>query len=82
MPDRVFINLDGLINSSAYFESLKEDRANDYLEAAGLKYVYGEEQVLLDSDPYRWVFTDHIKLLNQTTSQFNFYQYCSEICSQ
>jgi len=80
MPDRVFINLDGLINSSAYFESLKDDRANEYLASAGLDYVYGEELVLLDSDPYRWVFTDHLKLLNRTTSQFNFYQYCSGVC--
>lgn len=80
MPDRVFINLDGLINSSAYFESLKNDRAGEYLSAAGMDYVYGEEQVLLDSDPYRWVFTDHLRLISRPTSQFSFYQYCTQIC--
>lgn len=80
MPDRVFINLDGLINSSGYFESLKNDQANEYLSAAGLDYVYGEEQVLLDSDPYRWVFTDHLRLISQPASQFSFYQYCDQAC--
>ncbi len=80
MPDRVFINLDGLINSSTYFESLKDDKADQYLSAVGMKYVYGEAQVLLDSDPYRWVFTDHLKLLSTTPSRFNFYQYCASTC--
>jgi hypothetical protein len=80
MPDRVFINLDGLINSEDYFESLKNDRSNEYLTAAGVKYIYGEEEVLLGSDPYRWVFTDHIRLLQASPSQFNLYQYCSDIC--
>ena len=80
MPDRVFINLDGLINSTAYFKSLKEDRANEYLTAAGMEYVYGEEQVLLDSDPYRWIFTDHLELITTTSSDFNFYRYCDNTC--
>jgi len=82
MPDRTFINLDGLINSSQYFESLREDHADEYLSQAGLDYVYGEELVLLDSDPYRWVFSDHLKLISHTSSQFSLYEFCGGGCDK
>ncbi|BBB49000.1 nucleoside-diphosphate sugar epimerase/dehydratase [Pelolinea submarina] len=79
MTDRIFVNLDGLINSPAYFESIKNDKANDYLNSIGMKYIYGEKQVLLDSDPYRWFFTDHLQYIG-SSSMFNLYRYCSEVC--
>ena len=79
MPDRTFVNLDGLINNAEYFESLKNNQANEYLASIGLDYIYGEEPVLLDSDPYRWIFTDRLKWIG-SSSFFNLYQYCSEGC--
>ena len=79
MSDRIFVNLDGLINSPAYFQSMQDDKTNDYLDRIGLKFIYGEEQVLLDSDPYRWFFTDHLEYIG-SSSMFNLYRYCSEVC--
>ncbi|MDK2982112.1 MAG: hypothetical protein PWQ55_2459 [Chloroflexota bacterium] len=79
MPDRVFVNLDGLINSPAYFESMQDGGTNDYLAAIGMQYIYGEEQVLLDSDPYRWFFTDHLQYIG-SSSMFNLYHYCTDAC--
>lgn len=79
VPDRKIVNLDGLINSAEYFEKLKSDQANDYLKDIGVKYIYGEEAVLLDSDPYRWIFTDHIRYKAQGPF-FSIYDYCEEPC--
>ena len=79
MTDRIFVNLDGLINSADYFESLQNDQGNAYLESIGLDYVYGEELILLDSDPYRWVFTDHLSYIG-SSSFFNLYRYCQGGC--
>ncbi|MDO9545440.1 MAG: hypothetical protein Q7J07_01660 [Pelolinea sp.] len=58
VPDRTILNLDGLINSADYFSKLKDGKITEYLIENNVKYIYGEELVLLDSDPYRWVFTD------------------------
>lgn len=79
MPDRTFINLDGLINSPAYFETMKMGNAQDYLRNAGMQFVYGEEQVLLDSDPYRWYFTNRLDLIH-SSSFFNLYRFCADTC--
>jgi hypothetical protein len=79
IPDRKIVNLDGLINSAEYFEKLKSDQANNYLEDIGVKYIYGEEPVLLDSDPYRWIFTDHIRFKAKGPF-FSIYDYCVEKC--
>jgi len=79
VPDRKIVNLDGLINSAEYFEKLRTDQAKNYLEDIGVKYIYGEEPVLLDSDPYRWIFTDHIRFKAQGPF-FSIYDYCVEIC--
>jgi hypothetical protein len=79
VPDRNIVNLDGLINSAEYFEKLRSDQANNYLEDIGVKYIYGEEPVLLDSDPYRWMFTDHLRFKAQGPF-FALYEYCVEKC--
>ena len=79
VPDRKIVNLDGLINSAEYFERLRSDQARNYLEEIGVKYIYGEEPVLLDSDPYRWIFTDHIRFKAQGPF-FSIYDYCVEVC--
>ncbi len=79
MPDRTFINLDGLINSPAYFEAVKTGNAQDYLRNAGMQFVYGEEQVLLDSDPYRWIFTDRLAQIHHSEF-FNLYRFCPDTC--
>jgi len=50
--DRIIVNMDGLINSPAYFEALKAGQANDYLENIGLDYVFANSG-MLDGVPYR-----------------------------
>ena len=66
--DRTVVNLDGLINSAEYFEAMKNGTAYIFLEKLGLQYVYGSEYVLLDSDPYRWIFTDRLEFIEKGPS--------------
>jgi hypothetical protein len=74
IPDRTIINLDGLINSADYFRKLQNGETTEYLVENNVKYIYGEELVLLDSDPYRWIFTDTLTVLEKG-SYFNLYAY-------
>ena len=74
IPDRTIINLDGLINSADYFRKLQDGETTEYLIENNVKYIYGEELVLLDSDPYRWIFTSTLTVLKKG-SYFNLYAY-------
>ena len=65
VPDRTILNLDGLINSADYFRKLQDGETTEYLVENNVKYIYGEELVLLDSDPYRWIFTDTLTVLEK-----------------
>ncbi len=52
IQDRTIVNMDGLINSPAYFEMLKLGEANTYLENIGLDYVFANPGMLV-AVPYR-----------------------------
>jgi len=79
IPDRTFVNLDGLINSPAYFDLMKSNRTDLYFDEINLNYVYGDEKILLDSDPYRWMFTDKLRMIAPGPS-FWLYEYCGDGC--
>jgi hypothetical protein len=49
---RSIVNIDGLINSPAYFEALKAGQANDYLVRLGVDYIFANPEIL-KSAPYR-----------------------------
>lgn len=63
--DRIIVNLDGLINSYAYFTALKESRAAEYLASIKLNYVYGKAVILTETDPYQDIFKDRLKKLTR-----------------
>ena len=79
IPDRTFVNLDGLINSPAYFDLMKSNRTDLYFDEINLNYVYGDGKILLDSDPYRWMFTDKLRMIAPGPS-FWLYEYCGDGC--
>lgn len=74
IEDRTIVNLDGLINGSEYYEQLQNAQANQYLDTIGLDYVYAAEPMILDSDPYGWIFTGRLTFI-QENGDFNFYRY-------
>jgi hypothetical protein len=59
--DRTIVNLDGLMNSTRYFNLMKTCQASVYLDEIGLKYVYGTGYMLTESDPYRCNLGPHLK---------------------
>ena len=54
--DRTIVNLDGLINSVEYFRLLRQFESDEYLDRIGLDYVFGNEYIVTESDPYGKVF--------------------------
>jgi hypothetical protein len=61
--DRTIVNMDGLINSYAYFESLQKRTGGEYLQAIGLDYVLANP-VILDQQPYKGQFNEYMEPLN------------------
>jgi hypothetical protein len=49
---RTIVNLDGLMNTAAYFRALKDGTASQYLDRIGLNYIFAGENVITNSDPY------------------------------
>ncbi len=47
------MNLDGLVNGQEYFDYLKNGSASKYLEQNNVMYVYGNQYILLQTDPYQ-----------------------------
>jgi hypothetical protein len=54
---RTIVNMDGLINSYAYFEALKNNTGGKYLAQKGLGYVFANKYIITSSMPYRYQFS-------------------------
>ncbi len=52
IKDRTIVNMDGLINSYDYYKAQREERAGEFLADMGMSYVFANETVLLDTEPY------------------------------
>jgi hypothetical protein len=61
--DRTIINMDGLINSYAYFQALQTRTGGEYLQNLGLDYVLANP-VILDQQPYKGQFNAYLEPLN------------------
>ncbi|OQX64972.1 MAG: hypothetical protein B5M51_02085 [Anaerolinea sp. 4484_236] len=59
IADRTIVNMDGLINSYAYFQALQSGRAGEYLAEMGLDYVF-VNPALLENIPYKGQFADRL----------------------
>lgn len=81
IEDRTVVNLDGLINGSEYYEQLKNAEAYRYLDEIGLDYVYAAESMILDSDPYGWIFNGRLTYMDKN-GNFNYYRYIPDIQQQ
>lgn len=52
IKDRTVVNMDGLINSYAYFQAMQDGRAGRYLKKMGMTYVFGSYYILTETMPY------------------------------
>ena len=71
------INVDGLINSKEYFNSLKTGTADRFLSDMNLDYVFGNSYMLLETDPYQGIFSGRIEPIGMIhgLSSFTLYHY-------
>jgi hypothetical protein len=60
--DRTIVNMDGLINSYAYFQALQTRTGGEYLQNMDLDYVLANP-VILDQQPYKGQFNDYLEPL-------------------
>jgi hypothetical protein len=58
--DRTIVNMDGLVNSMEYFDLMQQRQAYLLFDQIGLDYVFGNADILLNSDPYRWFFPNRL----------------------
>ncbi|MCW5875469.1 MAG: hypothetical protein KIS85_01185 [Anaerolineales bacterium] len=49
---RTIVNMDGLMNTVEYFHALQEGRGADYLVELGVDYIFGNEYILTETNPY------------------------------
>ncbi len=61
IKDRTIVNMDGLINSYPYFQALQANQAGDYLEKIGMKYIFANPDILLETAPYNTQFQGRIQ---------------------
>jgi len=61
--DRTIVNMDGLINSYAYFQALQTQEGGQYLQNIGLDYVLANP-VILDQQPYKGQFNEYLEPRN------------------
>ncbi len=54
---RTIVNMDGLINSYAYFQAMQANRGGAYLAERGLNYIFANPYIITSSMPYRQQFT-------------------------
>ncbi|WP_322509651.1 hypothetical protein [Anaerolinea sp.] len=71
---RTVINLDGLINSYAYFQSLKDNRGREFLDRLGLDYVFGASGVIEQSAPYYTLLAERLEPVGEFEG-FRLYRY-------
>lgn len=62
IQDRTIVNMDGLINSYAYFQALQAHTGGEYLQNIGMDYVLANP-VILDQQPYKGQFNEYLEPL-------------------
>ncbi len=68
IQDRTIVNLDGLMNSVAYFESMKNGTAAEFLSQLGMDYVFANAYMVTESEPYEGIFAGRLVELDTFAS--------------
>ncbi|GAB4502915.1 MAG: hypothetical protein Fur0035_24730 [Anaerolineales bacterium] len=63
IKDRTIVNLDGLINSYAYFQASQNGQGDEFLAAMGLDYVFANPDILTATEPYAQQFKGRLEHL-------------------
>ena len=64
LQERTIVNMDGLINSYAYFQANKANQGSDYLYEMGLEYIFANPD-FLEIQPYRGQYTGRLEIIDK-----------------
>ncbi len=64
LQGRTIVNMDGLINSYAYFLALQAGKADEYLASMGLDYIFSNPDIL-QNPPYNGQFDEWSEKVNE-----------------
>lgn len=76
--NRTIVNLDGLINSAQYYQSLLDGTTALFLDQTGLDYVYGNVYMITISDPYASIFSERLSPIHSTNSKIALFRYLQD----
>lgn len=57
---RTIVNMDGLVNSYEYFLALKSGQGAQFLANEGVDYIFGNEYILTETNPYAPMLQGHL----------------------
>jgi hypothetical protein len=60
IQDRTIVNMDGLMNSTEYFQLMEKHDASSYFNRIKLNYVYANPVIIDLSEPYIWLIKDQL----------------------
>lgn len=59
--DRTIVNMDGLMNTVDYLHALEQGQGAAYLASLGVDYVFGNEYILTETNPYAPMLAGHLQ---------------------
>jgi hypothetical protein len=59
--DRTIVNMDGLMNTHDYLLALQSGNGADYLAGLGVDYIFGNEYILTETNPYAPMLAGHLE---------------------
>jgi len=60
IQDRTIVNLDGLMNSKAYFDGLKAGTTSVLMQDYGVQYIYAVPYTVMRGYPYKFLLPSHL----------------------
>jgi hypothetical protein len=61
IQDRTIVNMDGLMNTYDYLLALQSGQGAQYLAELGVDYIFGNEYILTETNPYAPMLTGHLE---------------------
>jgi hypothetical protein len=61
-PEMVIFNMDGLINSYAYLDAMREGRGAEFMAQSGVQYVIGNPYIMQETNPYGPMLEGHLEM--------------------
>ncbi len=72
---RTIVNLDGLMNSKAYFDGLRAGDTSAIMQDYGVQYIYAVPYIVTRGYPYKYLLPAHLVQTNYRYGDYALFQY-------